>query len=293
MQRIKLNNTSENDDQKTKKRENRLNDLTGAEWVQFSKSVWRFKQPVRNNYGHPAIFPEFIAKRLIKMFTKRGDFVFDPMVGIGTTVVVSRNLDRSALGIELSEKWSNIAKGRLEESPKPIETWFDSDEITRISNYHKIIYDDARNLLSHVEKESVDFCLTSPPYWIGLHGINGKYTGQTEKEWKIYSEDSRDLGNIRNYNEFISELEKIYRLVFEVLKNGKYFVVIVQDSRRGSEVFTIHIDMIRICKEIGFEYQDMIIWEHPHYTTRPLGYPTTMVISRVHDFILVFRKPKK
>ena len=221
MQRIKLNEINE-DNKKIKKRKNRLNDLTGAEWVQFSKSVWRFKQPVRNNYGHPAIFPDFVAKRLIRMFTKRGDFVFDPMVGIGTTVVVSRNLDRDALGIELSEKWSNIAKGRLEEIPKPIETWFDSDEKTRISNDHKIIYDDARNLLSHVEKESVDFCLTSPPYWIGLHGINGKYTGQTEKEWKIYSEDSRDLGNIQTYDKFISELEKIYRLVFEVLKKGKY-----------------------------------------------------------------------
>lgn len=51
--------------------------------------------------------------------------------------------------------------------------------------------------------------------------------------------------------------------------------------------------MIRICKEIGFEYQDMIIWEHPHYTTRPLGVPTTTVISRVHDFTLAFKKPKK
>jgi DNA modification methylase len=278
---------------KIKKRKNRLNDLTGAEWVQFSKSVWRFKQPVRNNYGHPAIFPDFVAKRLIRMFTKKGDFVFDPMVGIGTTVVVSRNLDRNALGIELSEKWADIAKGRLEERSKPIETWFDSSETAITSNYHKIICGDARNLLSHVEKESVDFCLTSPPYWIGLHGINGKYTGQTEKEWKIYTEDSRDLGNIKNYDEFIFELKNVYELVFEVLQNGKYFVVIVQDSRRGSEVYTIHIDMIQICKEIGFEYQDMIIWEHPHYTTRPLGYPTTMVISRVHDFILAFRKPKK
>ena len=289
-----MKDNSENDDKKTKKRKNRLNDLTGAEWVQFSKSVWRFKQPVRNNYGHPAIFPDFVAKRLIRMFTKRGDFVFDPMVGIGTTVVVSRNLDRNALGIELSEKWADIAKGRLEEISKPIETWFDSSETAITSNYHKIICDDARNLLSHVEKETVDFCLTSPPYWIGLHGINGKYTGQTEKEWKIYSKDSKDLGNIQNYDEFISELKNVYQFVFDVLKNGKYFVVIVQDSRRGSEVYTIHIDMIRILKEeIGFEYQDMIIWEHPHYTTRPLGYPTTMVISRVHDFILAFRKPKK
>ena len=230
-----MKDNSENDDKKTKKRKNRLNDLTGAEWVQFSKSVWRFKQPVRNNYGHPAIFPDFVAKRLIRMFTKRGDFVFDPMVGIGTTVVVRRNLDRNALGIELSEKWADIAKGRLEEISKPIETWFDSSETAITSNYHKIICDDARNLLSHVEKETVDFCLTSPPYWIGLHGINGKYTGQTEKEWKIYSKDSKDLGNIQNYDEFISELKNVYQLVFDVLKNGKYFVVIVQDSRRGSD----------------------------------------------------------
>jgi DNA modification methylase len=138
----------------------------------------------------------------------------------------------------------------------------------------------------------VDFCLTSPPYWIGLHGVNGKYTGQTQKEFKVYSDDQKDYGNIDDYNTFVLELKNLFSDVYKVLKNGKYCVVVIQDSRRGSNVYPLHIDFYLAMKSIGYDYQDLIVWEHPTYTTRPLGYPTTFVISRVHDFIMVFRKPK-
>src|SRR6266571_9161816 len=96
-------------------RQSRLNDLDGATWLQWSKSVWRFKEPVVENYGHPAIFPEFVADRLIRIFTHKGDVVFDPMVGVGTAVVVARHLDRSGVGIELNPDFCKIARDRLKQ----------------------------------------------------------------------------------------------------------------------------------------------------------------------------------
>lgn len=265
-----------------------LNDLSGKQWLQWSKSIWRFTDPVKNNYGHPAIFPDFVAERLIKIFTHEGDFVIDPFVGIGTTVVVSKQLNRNALGIELVKRYVDIGKRRLEQ-----ETLLDTvkENKKRIKTIHQIIHDDARNLLCYIDPNSVDFCLTSPPYWCGLHGKNGlKYTGQTHKEVKVYSESDLDLGNIQDYNLFFEELKEIFSKVYITLKERKYCVIIIQDARRGSKVYPMHIDCIRIMGEIGFDYQDLIIWEHPFYTTRPLGFPTTFVVSRVHDFILIFRK---
>lgn len=289
-----------NKDVEEEKEAQRLNDLDGATWLQWSKSIWRFKKPVVNNYGHPAIFPDFVAERLIRIFTKEGDLVLDPMAGVGTTLVLAKTLNRNAIGIELSPKYCEITRARLaqqllltdipQESETKILTHRSKKE--KIASLHKIICDDARNLLTHVAADSVDFCLTSPPYWIGLHGVNGKYTGQTQKEVKVYSDDQKDYGNIDDYNTFVLELKNLFSDVYKVLKNRKYCVVVIQDSRRGSNVYPLHIDFYLAMKSIGYDYQDLIVWEHPTYTTRPLGYPTTFVISRVHDFIMVFKKPK-
>lgn len=274
----------------------RLNDLDGATWLQWSKSVWRFKKPVINNYGHPAIFPTFVAERLIRIFTKEGDLVLDPMGGVGTTSVVAKSLNRKSIGIDLSSKYCKIAKSRLaQKCLTEIPNAVKAEELVqqkKVASDHNIICDDARNLLLHVAPDSVDFCLTSPPYWIGLHGINGKYTGQTQKEVKVYSHDKRDYGNIEDYEKFVEELKSLFMDVYQTLKNGKYCVVIIQDSRRKSNVYPLHIDFHRAMTSIGYDYQDLIVWEHPTYTTRPLGYPTTFVVSRVHDFIMIFRKPK-
>lgn len=276
-----------------KKETGRLNNLDGATWLQWSKSVWRFKKPVKDNYGHPAIFPTFVAERLIRIFTKEGDLVLDPMVGVGTTCVVAKSLNRNSIGIDLSSEYCEIAKSRLAQQrltdiPNILES--EAGELKREQTGHKIICDDARNLLLHVEPSSVDFCLTSPPYWIGLHGINGKYTGQTQKEVKIYSHDERDYGNIKDYEKFVEDQKSLFSDVYKALKIDKYCAVIIQDTRRKSKVYPLHVDFLHAMKSVGYDYQDLIVWEHPTYTTRPLGYPTTFVVSRIHDFIMIFRK---
>ncbi len=282
----------------------RLNHLTGAEWVQWSKSVWRFKEPVKENYGHPAIFPEILTERVIRAFTKQGDHILDPMVGTGTTNFVAKGLNRNCTGIEISDNWVKVAKQRLKNDsyqsktiPEELNNSTESTNKTTESLSYKspnliceIHNDDACNLLKYVEPKTIDLCFTSPPYWTGLHGINGKYTGQTQKVVKQYSKLKKDLGNIEDYETFFSHLKEIYTAIYKALKPMKYSVTIIQDTRRGRNVIPIHIDFYKMMIELGFDYQDLIIWEHPTYTTRPLGYPTTFVISRVHDFLMVFRK---
>lgn len=285
----------------------RLNGLNGSEWVQWSKSIWRFTEPVTNNYGHPAVFPECLAERVIRCFSKQQDYVVDPMAGTGTSVFVAHGLNRNAFGIEISKRWAEIAQKRLENGPyvpKTVELddkngiiISEKGKIERVPDPRTAIHseiknDDARNLLEHVNRESVDLCFTSPPYWTGLHGIKGRYTGQTQKEVKQYSDLPGDLGNVSDYNEFLGALKDCYQPVHEALKPSGYFVVIIQDTRRGSTVIPLHMHFHQIMEDLGFQYQDLIVWEHPTYTTRPLGFPTTFVISRVHDYVMVFRKKK-
>lgn len=67
------------------------------------------------HYGHPCPKPIRWAEWLIGKMTKEGDIVLDPFLGSGTTAVASKRLGRKWIGIELSEKYCEIARTRLEQ----------------------------------------------------------------------------------------------------------------------------------------------------------------------------------
>ena len=68
------------------------------------------KKTSRKVTGHPATFHIDLPTRCIEASTQEGDLVLDPFVGTGTTLVASQNLNRKSLGIELDEKYCEIAK---------------------------------------------------------------------------------------------------------------------------------------------------------------------------------------
>ena len=83
-----------------------FNDLTPSEWALLSKNVvneddlcnpvWNDLSSPRNEYQkeHGAVFPVKLAERLIKMYSKEGDLIFDPFMGIGSTAIAALNLKR-------------------------------------------------------------------------------------------------------------------------------------------------------------------------------------------------------
>ena len=64
-------------------------------------------------YNHPAMFPEELALRVIKLFSFAGDVVLDPFNGVGTTTAVAQKVNRRFVGIDISQEYCNIAKKRL------------------------------------------------------------------------------------------------------------------------------------------------------------------------------------
>ena len=81
--------------------------LTKDEWKEYVTGVWHIKS-VLSNKEHPAMFPEELAKRVIKMYSYKGDNVLDPYLGSGTTIKVARDLDRNGLGYEINEGYKDI-----------------------------------------------------------------------------------------------------------------------------------------------------------------------------------------
>lgn len=89
-------------------------DISGDEFKKWVMAKWSIA-PERDmaKYGHPAMFPEELVSRVLKLFSYRGDVVLDPFVGVGTTALVAKKLDRQYLGIDISEDYCRRAMQRL------------------------------------------------------------------------------------------------------------------------------------------------------------------------------------
>lgn len=156
---------------------------------------------------------------------------------------------------------------------------------------------DARVLISTLPQSSVDFVVTSPPYW----GILNKPADQKVKRYRVdeglaknYSDDPNDLANLKDYGAFLGELGKVFAGCHRALKPGKYMAVIVGDFRHKSKYVPFHADVSRlITEDLGgaeFELSGITILVQNAKRLFPYGYPFAFVPNVHHQYVLIFRR---
>lgn len=95
---------------------NRSNTISSDDFVEYTKSIWRFPAESAKRVKHPAPFPVELPLRLIQLYTFESDVVLDPFAGSGSTCLAAKRARRSFVGFELNEEYIQIAKSRLEAS---------------------------------------------------------------------------------------------------------------------------------------------------------------------------------
>jgi DNA modification methylase len=271
---------------------NLLNDLPAKEWVAETVSVWIQKglgsnhEDAKIERQHPAPFSFTDVSRLIRFFTKSGQTVLDPFVGVGSTLKACALENRQGIGFELNPKYVELSIQRLE---KEVRTLFSTakTQVIRIG--------DARNLITQLEENSIDFVVTSPPYWNILHKQDHKV-----KQERIannldtkYSDDDLDLGNIKDYEIFLDELSAILGGCSRPLKPKKYMAIIVSDFRDKSHYTMFHSDLANSLIEYNFELKGITILYQRHKRIFPYGYPFSYVPNIHHQYILILQNIKK
>ncbi len=154
---------------------------------------------------------------------------------------------------------------------------------------HRLINGDARDL-SFLPDESIHLVITSPPYW----------------NLKRYNENPDQIGHIEDYESFLNEIRLVWEHVFRILVPGGRLVCVVGDvcvSRRkfGRHlVFPLHADICVLCRKIGFDNLNPIIWHkianasfEVENGSKFLGkpYEPNAIIKNDMEFILMQRKP--
>jgi site-specific DNA-methyltransferase (adenine-specific) len=89
-------------------------DITADEFKEWVLGRWSFPPEIRmKDYHHPAMFPEELPRRLMKLFSYKNDIVLDPFNGAGTTSLVAWKLHRRFIGIDVSRQYCDMALKRL------------------------------------------------------------------------------------------------------------------------------------------------------------------------------------
>lgn len=272
---------------------NTLNELAASEWVAETKSVWFQKglgadhPEARIERLHPAPFSYQDVARLILFFTKQGQRVLDPFLGVGSTLKACDLTGRVGTGIEVEQYWADLAARRLTEEVEP-----------KAAERQKIICGDAREVLPTFSDETFRLAVTSPPYWGILskppdHKTRGARTNNGLAQH--YGDNKADLAKIAEYKDFLSALADVFLECLRVLERGGHLCVIVSDFRHGRRLVPYHadlnteIDRLRWRGSI-FELQGVSILAQNHKKLYPYGYPTTYVPNIHHQYVLIYRK---
>ncbi|MBE3583955.1 MAG: site-specific DNA-methyltransferase [Limnochordaceae bacterium] len=270
-------------------RRQRANDLDGKTWTRYSLSIWSDIRKTREEIalGHPALFPQELVFRLLSIFLSgTGKTVLDPFAGSGSTVVAAARSGHRGIGLELSAEFVAMAKRRLSELYASVEPLLGEGEIWEA---------DAHRLLEYVRPDSVDLVITSPPYW----DVLSQRRSADHKPIRDYPHplppagDDRDLSQVKEYDQFLDKLQTIFADVRTVLRPGAYCVVVVMDLRKGGRFYPFHSDLARHLQEAGLTFEDLVIWDRrqEYNRLRPLGYPSVFRVNKVHEYILIFRRP--
>ncbi|OGN83434.1 MAG: methyltransferase [Chloroflexi bacterium GWC2_73_18] len=163
--------------------------------------------------------------------------------------------------------------------------------VQQVATRHQLLLGDARDMGS-IAPGSVHLVVTSPPYWT----------------LKQYREIDRQLGHVDDYEEFLAELDKVWKECYRALVPGGRLICVVGDvclSRRKNHgrhtVVPLHASISEHCRRIGFDGLAPIIWHKIANATFEaegngagfLGkpYEPNAVIKNDVEYILMQRKP--
>jgi len=167
----------------------------------------------------------------VNEFTEKGQLVFDPFAGFGTTLLVAEEMGRVGYSIEYSKQKTDYAHGLL-------------------AHPEHLIYGDSRNLLDY-DLPLFDLCLTSPPY-------------TNEKDAENPFVDYRQKGF--DYPSYLQEIGKIFSQVAQKLNLSGHVVIEASNLKKKGHVTTLAWDIAReVSKFLRFDGETIICWDKYGY----------------------------
>ena len=289
---------------------NTLNELSGEEWLYFTKSLLTTAYPSELGHAlrkaHGANKPPRLMARLIEFFTKGGELVLDPFAGVGGTLLgaaVART-PRQALGFEIEPRWAAVYRAVVEAATA--ERDGAGVELRDLGEADpggvrgfdpsgcRLEVGDALELLAEVADDSVDMVATDPPYNPQLKitmsgGALAEAHANRRTDYAMITDDPADFANSASYGEYLERMEALFGQLERVLRPRRYAVVIVRDAYQQGSYRFVASDLAARASGHGLVPKGDLIWYQAGARLRPYGYPSAFVPNIVHQHVLVLR----
>lgn len=271
---------------------NKLNDLTGKEWLKLTSSFWISEKCKldKDALKHPAPFLVKDIEKLIKLFTKKNMIVLDPFCGSGTTLISSFLQNRFGIGYDLSKEYYELAISRL----NSLSAFEQKNFTYKIGNNI--------DLIKELENKSIDYIVTSPPYFnILKNKSQGLRADKSHRGFRngarngivAYDIDTKEnLENCESYEQFLNSLKHIFLECKRVLKNKRYISIVISDFTINKIETNVTGNIIDLMIELGYEFVGNITLIQQNKPLYPFGYPYAYKINHHNQNILNFRIPK-
>ena len=241
---------------------------------------WRFpnictkeqrKWYVEESIMHPAKMNVFLARKIIKEFTKPGEIILDLLAGCGTTTVEAILLERDTIAVDLEKKFTDLIEANIR---KVRETNAKSRFPLRLGEA-KVICGDSRKL-SQLFNEVVDSIVTSPPYSQAkidispqlLHKFAGRKLFEKGRDPQPHGEGQigdlehgnidvviagqQKIGNLKRET-YLESMFSVYRECSKALKPSGVMVLVLKNFVRNYQVVDLVSDTIQLCEAAGFK----------------------------------------
>ncbi len=227
----------------TEVKNSKINDLNLNRWKEYddliTDSLWIMEKrdtSGAHSAGYWGNFIPQIPNQFLRRYTKKGEWVLDPFLGSGTTLIECKRIGRNGVGIELNDEVIKLARKNLakEKNTNKVKT--------------KVIKGDSRKVdlkseLNRLKIDSVQFVLLHPPYWDIIK----------------FSKNKSDLSNAKSVEDFLNMFGKIIDNTCGVLDKGRYLAVVIGDKYSDGEWIPLGFYTMQEVMKRGYKLKSTIV----------------------------------
>lgn len=262
-------------------RTSEYSDINLRKWRDYpgvkTDSLWLFEKRGKGEGQDASYWGNFIPEipqQLIERYTRRGEWVLDPFLGSGTTLIESIKMDRNCIGIDVNPEAVSLVRRKV------------ANMKGRCSVSSTVLNGDSRKITPEMLERAagtghVQLAILHPPY----HDI------------VKFSDLSEDLSNAESVDKFLSMFTEVMEGVDSVLDPGRFLAIVIGDKYSGGELIPLSHMLSRIASDLGYIFKSIVV-KNFEQTRGKRGSEMLWRYRALaggfyvfkHEYILIFRK---